>query len=299
MSKEAHMNMLRVWGGGIYEQDLFYNLCDSLGILVWQDMMFACSLYPTLEDEFINSIQEEITQNIKRLQKHPCIALWCGNNEVDVAWHNWGWQHQFGYSSEDSLNIWKGQQQLFEYLIPGIIKNLDNRAYIPSSPQSNWGTKENFNHGCMHYWDVWHGKKDINAFKYHVGRFMAEYGFQSYPSLETILHFTDSSHLSLTDSVMINRQKSYIGNGMIEDQINKFLSPANSFEDFVEKSQEVQSMALNFALNAHINKQPHCMGTLFWQLNDCWPGPSWSIIDYYQRPKKGYHTVKKAFTNTK
>ena len=296
MSKEAHMNMLRVWGGGIYEQDLFYNLCDSLGILVWQDMMFACSLYPTLEDEFINSIQEEITQNIKRLQKHPCIALWCGNNEVDVAWHNWGWQHQFGYSSEDSLNIWKGQQQLFEYLIPGIIKNLDNRAYIPSSPQSNWGTKENFNHGCMHYWDVWHGKKDIDAFKYHVGRFMAEYGFQSYPSMETLLHFTDSSHLSLTDSVMINRQKSYIGNGMIEDQINKFLSPANSFEDFVEKSQEVQSMALNFALNAHINKQPHCMGTLFWQLNDCWPGPSWSIIDYYQRPKKGYDLVKSRFS---
>ena len=295
LSKEAHMNMLRVWGGGIYEQDLFYDLCDSLGILVWQDMMFACSLYPTLEDEFINSIQEEITQNIKRLQKHPCIALWCGNNEVDVAWHNWGWQHQFGYSSEDSLNIWKGQQQLFEYLIPGIIKNLDNRAYIPSSPQSNWGTKENFNHGCMHYWDVWHGKKDIDAFKYHVGRFMAEYGFQSYPSLETILHFTDSSHLSLTDSVMINRQKSYIGNSMIEDQINKFLSPANSFEDFVEKSQEVQSMALNFALNAHINKQPHCMGTLFWQLNDCWPGPSWSIIDYYQRPKKAYYLVKSNF----
>ena len=141
MSKEAHMNMLRVWGGGIYEQDLFYNLCDSLGILVWQDMMFACSLYPTLEDEFINSIQEEITQNIKRLQKHPCIALWCGNNEVDVAWHNWGWQHQFGYSNEDSITIWKGQQQLFEYLIPGIIKNLENRAYIPSSPQINWGTK--------------------------------------------------------------------------------------------------------------------------------------------------------------
>ena len=295
LSQEAHMNMLRVWGGGIYEQDLFYDLCDSLGILVWQDMMFACSLYPTLEDEFINSIQEEITQNIKRLQKHPCIALWCGNNEVDVAWYNWGWQHQFGYSSEDSLNIWKGQQQLFEYLIPGIIKNLDNRAYIPSSPQSNWGTKENFNHGCMHYWDVWHGKKDIDAFKYHVGRFMAEYGFQSYPSLETILHFTDSSHLSLTDSVMINRQKSYIGNSMIEDQINKFLSPANSFEDFVEKSQEVQSMALDFALNAHINKQPHCMGTLFWQLNDCWPGPSWSIIDYYQRPKKAYYLVKSNF----
>ena len=135
MSKEAHMNMLRVWGGGIYEQDLFYNLCDSLGILVWQDMMFACSLYPTLEDEFINSIQEEITQNIKRLQKHPCIALWCGNNEVDVAWHNWGWQHQFGYSSEDSMTIWKGQQQLFEYLIPGIIQNLDNRPYIPPHPK--------------------------------------------------------------------------------------------------------------------------------------------------------------------
>ncbi len=299
MSKEANMNMLRVWGGGIYEEDLFYNLCDSLGILVWQDMMFACSLYPTLEDDFINSVKEEINQNIKRLQKHPCIALWCGNNEVDVAWYNWGWQNQFGYNSVDSTTIWKGHIELFENIIPGIIHDLDNRPYIPSSPQSNWGTEENFNHGCMHYWDVWHGKKDIDAFKYNVGRFMAEYGFQSYPSMETILHFTDSSHFSLEDSVMINRQKSYIGNGMIEDQINKFLSPATSFEDFVEKSQEVQSKALNFALNAHINKQPHCMGTLFWQLNDCWPGPSWSIIDYYQRPKKGYYTVKKAFANSK
>ena len=125
--------------------------------------MFACSLYPTLEDDFINSVKEEINQNIKRLQKHPCIALWCGNNEVDVAWHNWGWQHQFGYNSEDSTIIWKGHIELFENIIPDIIQGLDNRPYIPSSPQSNWGTEENFNHGCMHYWDVWHGKKDIDV----------------------------------------------------------------------------------------------------------------------------------------
>ena len=293
--KAANMNMLRVWGGGIYENDIFYDICDKEGILIWQDFMFAGSMYP-VESEFKENVAKEVSQNIKRLRNHPSVALWCGNNEIEVAWENWGWQKQYNYSPSDSLKIWKGYSEVFHELIPTLCKELDpNRNYTPSSPSSNWGTPENFNHGSMHYWGVWHGREPFENFEQNVGRFMVEYGFQSFPEMETIKTFAEDPSLSLESPTMLNRQKSYIGNGLITKHIEQYYDTPKTFEEFVKISQETQAKGMQMAIRSHINNQPHCMGSLFWQLNDCWPGPSWSIIDYYGKKKKAYKVVKEEF----
>ncbi|MBL4709401.1 MAG: glycoside hydrolase family 2 protein [Flavobacteriales bacterium] len=295
-AKEANMNMLRVWGGGIYEKDIFYDLCDQNGILVWQDFMFAGSLYPDIRD-LKENIKEEVKENVIRLRQHPSIALWCGNNEIEVAWNNWGWQKQYGYSSEDSIAIWKNNKAIFHELIPNELAKYDSeRNYTPTSPLSNWGTAENFNHGSMHYWGVWHGREPFKNFERNVGRFMVEYGFQSFPSIETLSKNMDDSSLYLNSVAMRHRQKSYIGNGLILQHIEQYYDSASNFEDFVRLSQETQAKGLKMAIEAHINKQAHCMGSLFWQLNDCWPGPSWSVIDYYGNKKTAYKAVQEGFS---
>ena len=293
--KNANMNMLRVWGGGVYEDDAFYHMCDKNGILVWQDFMFAGSLYPS-EPAFNENIKQEVIQNIKRLRPHPCIALWCGNNEIEVAWNNWGWQKQFGYSSEDSTEIWNNYKSIFEEMIPELVKEYTSTSYTSTSPQSNWGTKENFNHSSMHYWGVWHGKEPFTNFTSNVGRFMVEYGFQSFPELSALKKVMSDSSLSLTSSAMKNRQKSYIGNGLILEHIKTNFKEPSSFEEFVILSQETQAKAMQIAIQAHIKNQPHCMGSLFWQLNDCWPGPSWSVIDYFGKEKQAYDIVKMEYS---
>jgi beta-mannosidase len=291
----ANMNMLRVWGGGIYENDIFYDICDEKGILVWQDFMFSGSMYP-VDKAFKENVEQEVTENIIRLRNHPSIALWCGNNEIEVAWENWGWQKQYNYSPNDSTEIWNGYTQVFHDLIPSLCNKLDpSRNYTPSSPSSNWGTPENFNHGSMHYWGVWHGKEPFENFEKNVGRFMVEYGFQSFPSMETIKTFASDSSLYLESETMKNRQKSYIGNGLITEHIKQYYDEPKSFEEFVSLSQQTQAKAMQMAIRSHINNQPHCMGSLFWQLNDCWPGPSWSIIDYYGNKKEAYDVVKEEF----
>jgi len=294
-AKDAGMNMLRVWGGGIYENDVFYDLCDRHGILVWQDFMFANSLYPDDED-FKKNIGREVIENIKRLRSHPCIAVWCGNNEIEVAWKNWGWQEQFGYSEQDSNEIWENYQTIFHELIPGLVESLSPEiSYTPTSPLSNWGRSENFNHSSMHYWGVWHGREPFEKFNDNLGRFMVEYGFQSFPEMFTLRKVAADSSLYLNSLVMQNRQKSYIGNGLILDHIEQYYNSPENFEEFVELSQEVQAKGLGMAIQAHIQAQPLCMGTLFWQFNDCWPGPSWSVIDYYGNKKKGYNVVSEEF----
>jgi beta-mannosidase len=317
--QQANMNMIRVWGGGIYESDFFYTQCDLRGILVWQDFMFANSMYPATK-EFHENVSTEIEDNVKRLRNHPCIALWCGNNEIEVAWQNWGWQKQYGYSAKDSTEIWENYKSIFHKLIPDKLKQLDpSRAYISSSPQSNWGKPENFNHGAMHYWGVWHGKEPIESFKTNVGRFMVEYGFQSYPSFDglmqsiainknenSVISRQDVASYYLYNSAMIHRdsaafknlQKSYIGDGLIDAEISNYFGEITSIEDWLEATQFVQAQALKTAIIAHRLKAPHCMGTLFWQLNDCWPGASWSVLDYYQEQKKSYAEVEKWFSPT-
>jgi beta-mannosidase len=285
------MNMIRVWGGGIYEKAILYNLCDENGILVWQDFMFAGSLYPD-DNSFFRNIEEEAIQNVKRLSGHPCLALWCGNNEIEVAWKNWGWQKQYKYSEEDSIIIWANYKNYFHYVLPEIVDAYTNLDYTPTSPLSNWGTPENFNHSSMHYWGVWHGREPFENFEKNVGRFMVEYGFQSFPDLRTLRKVISNNNLNLESLVMKNRQKSYIGNKQILEQINNHFSEPTSFENFIELSQKTQAKAMKIAIQAHMKKAPHCMGTMFWQLNDCWPGPSWSVIDYYGNEKQAYDVVK-------
>ncbi len=294
-AQAANMNMLRVWGGGIYENDIFYELCDSLGLLVWQDFMFAGTMYP-IDEAFTAEVEREVRYQVERLSKHPSVALWCGNNEIEVAWHNWGWQEKYAYSDSVQAQLWRGYEALFKRQIPRWLGEAGaQQPYTRTSPLSNWGTAENFNHASMHYWGVWHGRDSIEAFADNVGRFMVEYGMQSYPDTSTIARFALAEDRALDSEVMRNRQKSYIGNGEILRQIQQRYSDPVDFVDFVDKSQRVQAEAMRMAIEAHRGSGGHCMGSLLWQLNDCWPGPSWSIIDYYGRPKRAYGAVRAAF----
>jgi len=290
----ANMNMLRVWGGGIYENDIFYELCDKNGLLVWQDFMFACSMYPP-DTAFANLVAKEVRQNVRRLQKHPSIALWCGNNEMDVAWHNWGWQKQFGYTKKDSATIWAAYKTMFHEIIPQIVKQLDERAYVSTSPLSNWGKPENFNHASMHYWGVWHGEEPFENFKTNVGRFMAEYGFQSFPSFAAVQQFADSSMWALDGEVLQARQKSYKGNRLIFEHMKRHYKQPDDFRNFLYVNTLLQSKGLKTAIMAHRLAKPHCMGTLYWQLNDCWPAISWSSTDYYGNWKAAHYTVREMY----
>ena len=291
-AKKAYMNMLRVWGGGIYEKNIFYDLCDKHGILVWQDFMFAGSMYPSDYDFKLN-ITEEFIENINRLRSHPCIALWCGNNEMQVAWENWGWQQQYNYGYSDSLVIWNNYLEIFHNIIPNVLQELYPTAnYTTTSPLSNWGTAENFNHSSMHYWGVWHGKESFDQFKNNVGRFMVEYGFQSFPNYKSLKKVVHDSSMYLQSEVMTNRQKSYIGNSMITKHSEKWFGKPIDFKNYVENSQKTQALAMQNAIMQHRMKKPHCMGTLFWQMNDCWQGPSWSVMNYNGKPKLAYETVK-------
>jgi len=289
--KKANMNMLRVWGGGIYENDIFYDLCDKHGILVWQDFMFAGSMYPG-NSAFVKNVEKEIIDNVKRLRNHPSIILWNGNNEIEVAWKNWGWQEKFGYSAEDSAKIWHDYLALFHKKIPALLDTLDDRPYTTTSPLSNWGRPENFNYGSMHYWGVWHGQDNFEDYYENVGRFMSEYGFQSFPDMETIAYFADSTDWNLESEVMRHHQKSYVGNDIIVEQIHRYFNEPDDFEDFVIKSQRTQAKGMQMAIDAHRLNKGYCGGSLYWQLNDCWPGPSWSSIDVFGRKKIFYDRLK-------
>jgi len=290
--KDSHFNMVRVWGGGIYERDIFYNLCDSLGIMVWQDFMFACAMYPGNED-FLLDINKEAMEQIKRLQNHSCMALWCGNNEVDVAWKNWGWQKQFEYTYAQESKIYRDYEVIFKEMFPQLVEEYDSDVpYVHTSPLSNWGTKENFNESSMHYWGVWHGEQAFENVYERVPRFMAEYGFQSFPSENTLKGFISPANMFLESATMTNRQKSYKGNGLIVDHVEDYFKTPDDFGDFIYKSQLTQAKFMNMAINAHRSANKKCAGTLYWQLNDCWPGPSWSTIDYDGKWKAAHYRVK-------
>jgi beta-mannosidase len=298
-AREANMNMLRVWGGGVYADDAFYDECDKNGILVWQDFMFACAMYPG-DDAFLDNVKNEVADNVNRLQNHPCIALWCGNNENDEGWHNWGWQRQYNYSIQDSTTIWSDYQKLFHQLIPQTLNSLlskDKNRYWPSSPSVGWGRKESLTKGDAHYWGVWWGKEPFETYQDKVGRFMSEYGFQSMPELKTIKAFAASEDLNLQSEAVKNHQKHQTGYETINEYMARDYSIPKRFEDYIYVSQLLQAEGMKTAIEAHRRAKPRCMGTLFWQLNDCWPVSSWSSVDYYGRWKALQYQVKRSFDN--
>ena len=294
-AKAANFNMLRVWGGGIYESDAFYNACDESGILVWQDFMFACGLVPGV-DAFANNVKQEIADQLIRLRNHPCIALWCGNNEVAEGWSNWGWQKQFNMNATDSIRIWSDYQKIFHQIIPSVIDSLSNGiAYWPSSPQFGWGRKESLQYGDIHYWGVWWGEEPFEKYQQKVGRFVSEYGFQSFPSKSTLEKFTNLNERKLNSSTLQAHQKHPKGFQIIDQQMGLYYQKPADFDLYTYSSQVLQAEGLKMAIEAHRTAMPYCMGTLYWQFNDCWPVVSWSSSDYYQEKKAAYYFVKKSF----
>jgi len=274
----SNFNMVRVWGGGYYPDDAFFEACDELGIMVWQDFMFACAMYPG-DPEFIQSVKEEAEYQVPRIASHPSVVLFNGNNEVDVAWKNWGFQLRYNIYGKDAKEIEDAYDRVFKQLLPGVVSSFSSLPYIHTSPLSNWGKDEFYNHGSQHYWGVWHGKDPMSDFAKKIGRFNAEYGFQSFPEYSTLSTFSSREEWDVQSEVMKHHQKSYVGNLMIlKHATNLFGKPAN-FMEFVYYSQLTQATAVRLAVSGHRLDRPRCMGTLYWQLNDCWPAPTWSSID--------------------
>ncbi len=289
----ANMNMLRVWGGGIYEDETFYQLCDSRGIMVWQDFMYACALYPG-SGKFLKTAAFEALEQIERLRQHPCISLWCGNNENDEAWHNWGWQMQFNEAQRTQL--WREYKLLFNDILRTYVENNGDRVpYWESSPKFGRGNAKSLTEGDSHYWGVWHDEEPFDVFNKKVPRFMSEYGFQSFPEWRTIQSFTEPDDRKLDSKVMLLHQKHPRGNALIAEYMKRDYRSPKNFEDFVYISQLLQAEGMRTGFEAHRRNKPYCMGTLYWQLNDVWPVASWSSVDYYGRWKALHYYAREAF----
>lgn len=301
----VNMNMLRIWGGGIYENDIFYDLCDKYGILVWQDFMFACSTFPA-KGELMDNIRHEAVENIQRLRNHPSIAIWCGNNECHTAWFNWGWKRKYteaGYADE----IRNMQKDLFHNVLAQAVEQNDPTAfYWPSSPYGgdpeakcesglpNWNPN-----GDGHYWGVWHGKDSIANYNVVRARFFSEYGFQSFPEYQSVLKYApeERDHDIYSDVMMAHQRGGSHANGLIEWYLLHEYRKPKDFPSFLYMGQLLQGDAIKTAIEAHRRDMPYCMGTLFWQHNDCWPVASWSSRDYYGRWKAQHYFSKKAFND--
>ncbi|MGX7667437.1 beta-mannosidase [Flavobacterium pedocola] len=296
-SVDANMNMLRVWGGGVYADDAFYEACDKNGILVWQDFMFACAMYPG-DEAFLQNVKQEVIDNVNRLQNHPSLAIWCGNNENDEGWHNWGWQKQYNYSAADSTKIWNDYKKVFHEVIPKTLDSLlskEKNIYWPSSPSIGWGRKESLLQGDSHYWGVWWGMEPFEIYKEKIGRFMSEYGFQGMPNKETFETFAANDELQLTSETVKSHQKHPTGYQTIQTYMEWDYKIPSSFEDYIYVSQLLQAEGMKTAIEAHRRAKPYCMGTLYWQLNDCWPVTSWSSVDYLGNWKAFHYQVKRSF----
>ncbi len=291
----THMNMLRVWGGGVYADDKFMEACDKNGILIWQDFSFAGAMYPG-DEQFLNNVKEELKDQITRLRNHPSLALWCGNNEIDEAWHNWGWQKQFNYLKIDSVKIWSNYKKLFHERIPKTVNELNPQtSYWPSSPAIGWGHAESLKSGDSHYWGIWWGMQPFKTYEQKVGRFMSEYGFQSLPALATFKTFTPMDSLNLNSLAVKAHQKHKTGFETIQHYLQQAYKTPETFQDYIYVSQLLQRDGMKTAIEAHRKNKPLCMGTLFWQLNDCWPGISWSAEDYDGAQKAMFYELKRLY----
>ncbi len=292
---DANMNMLRVWGGGTYESDLFHDLADEHGILIWQDFMFSCTLYPS-DPAFLDTVAEEARQQIRRLRRHASLALWCGNNEVSLGIAHWNWPTTFGYPPELFERLVAANCDLFERLLPDLVAEYDpERFYMPSSPIGFWNDPADDARGDNHYWGVWHGEEPLSAYAERVPRFMSEYGFQSYPNIASVERFTDPADRVVGSAVLALHQKHPRGDAIIGRFLREHYGVPRDFAAFCTLSQLTQADGLRIAFEAHRRAMPRCMGSLYWQFNDCFPAISWSSIDYYGRWKALHYQAARSF----
>ncbi|HNW60117.1 MAG TPA: glycoside hydrolase family 2 protein [bacterium] len=299
-ARDAHMNMLRIWGGGIYEEDMFYDLCDEYGILIWHDFMFACAMYPD-DAAFVDNIRAEVRDNLLRLRNHPCIALWCGNNENQISWYGWGWRDIY---PPEIRAVYEAQMHLlFDQVLPAEVAAVDpGRYYHPGSPATGYNQIA-YGEGDVHYWGVWHNQHPFSAYKENLGRFVSEYGFQSYPEAATVEGFTLPEDRELHSPVMLahqrcmsdeRRDKEY-GNRLIQHYLEQDYRLPKDFYSYLYLSQVLQAEGVKQAIQAHRAAMPFCMGSLYWQIDDCWPVASWSSIDYHGRWKALHYFARAAY----
>lgn len=292
--KAANMNMLRVWGGGIYEDDKFYDEADRNGILIWQDFLFACTTYPH-DPLFLKRVEAEAEYNIKRLRGHASLAMWCGNNEIYEGIRYWGWKNK--YTAEAFAEMNRGYDVLFRQLLPDMVKRFDSdRFYMHGSPyEANWGRPESWKIADSHNWGTWYGRKPFESFDSEIPRFMSEYGFQAFPEMKTIRTFAEEKDFELESPVMNAHQKATIGNALIKQTMSLYYKVPAKFEDLVYVGLVLQGQGMRHGIEAHRRNRPYCMGSLFWQLNDSWPVVSWSSIDYYGNWKAMQYQSQRAF----
>ncbi|SER49235.1 beta-mannosidase [Gracilibacillus ureilyticus] len=287
--KAANFNMIRVWGGGHYPEDYFYDLCDQHGLIVWQDFMFACSVY-RLTEHFTQNVQNEAIDQIKRIRHHASLGIWCGNNEVEEAMEHWGWPKKAEWRRD--------YIKLFEIMLPEVVMEYDPQTfYWSSSPSSGGGFDEpkNPDIGDVHYWEVWHGQKPFNEYRNYYFRFCSEFGFQSFPSLKTIESFTEPGDRNIFSRIMEKHQKNDDANGKILYYLSEnFLYPKD-FDTLLYTSQLLQAEAIKYGVEHWRRNLGRCMGSLYWQLNDCWPVASWSSIDYFGRWKALHYFARKFY----
>ena len=292
---QAHMNMVRVWGGGQYELDVFYDFCDEMGILVWQDFMMACALYPDTPG-FINELTEEARYQVRRLSDHPCIALWCGDNE-DLG----GVKHWWIPGNQATEAEAKRYPAMYRNVLTALRKACEaedsTRKFWLSSPSNGSfeGDPDDISRGDVHYWKVWHGGKPFSDYLTVKPRFVSEFGFQSFPDLRTLEAVVPAKEMNPSSWVMEHHQRSPLGNLLITNTLARELPIPKDFESFCLASQVNQAMAIRTAVEHWRRLRPHCMGTLFWQVNDLWPVASWSSMDYHGRWKALHHEAQRFF----
>ncbi|MCB8943358.1 MAG: glycoside hydrolase family 2 protein [Ardenticatenaceae bacterium] len=291
---DVHMNMLRVWGGGIYEQSDFYDWCDELGICVWQDFMYGCATYPTFDDDFMANVEIESRENIRRLRHHASLALWCGNNELE--------QGLVGEEWTNTTMSWADYSKLYDVLLADLCAELDpETSYWPGSPHTPHEDRYYFNDprwGDAHIWDVWHALKPFEFYYTCFHRFNSEFGFQSFPEPQMVRSFAEPEDENVTSFVMEHHQRHPSGNSIIMHYMLAWFRLPSSFDMTLWLSQILQGMAIKHAVEHWRRTMPRGMGTLYWQLNDCWPVASWSSLDYDGRWKALHYMAKQFFAPT-
>ena len=288
----THQNMLRVWGGGFYEEERFYDLCDRYGILVWQDFAYSCSIYPMGDPDFVENARIEAVENIRRLRHRASLALWCGNNEMAGGWAHWGWDRP------ENIDLKAAYDRFFHHLLPAWVAAEDpDTAYWPSSPSSDvpFEDPQSQERGDAHYWDVWHGGKPFAAYRGQYPRFMSEFGFQALPTLETIRTYADEADWNMTSYIMEHHQRNAAGNGKIVGHMTDHFRMPKDFPALVYLSQVLQAEGIRFGVEHWRRNMARVSGTLYWQLNDCWPVASWASLDYFGRWKALHYAARRFF----